>query len=67
MNEIDKQNEDAERIFTAVSTSGALDYKDAERMVVMFYVPDMSFSRGGISLALTKLEKFWKEKSDGQS
>ena len=59
----EKQMRDSDTIFTAISTSGALDYKDAERMVVAGYVTDMSFSRAGISHALKRLEKFWQDKN----
>jgi hypothetical protein len=58
----EKWEKDSDIVFTAISTSGALDYRDAERMVVMMYVPDMSFERGGISHALKRLEKFWENK-----
>lgn len=58
----ENQMKDSDTIFTAISTSGAIDFKDAERMVVMLYVMDMSFSRAGISHALKRLEKFYKEK-----
>ena len=55
------QMKDSEIIFTAISTSGARDFKEAEKMVVMGYVMDMSFSRAGISHALKRLEKFYKK------
>lgn len=58
----ENQMEDSEIIFTAVSTSGARDFKEAEKMVVMAYVMDMDFSRAGISHALKRLEKFYNEK-----
>ncbi len=57
--EFEQQQRDSETIFTAISTSDFDNFKQAERAVVMLYVTDMSFSRGGISLALTKLEKFY--------
>jgi len=55
----ENQTKDSDIIFTAISTSGARDYKEAERMVVMAYVMDMSFSRAGISHALKRLERFY--------
>lgn len=58
----ENQTKDSDTIFTAISTSGAIDFKDAEKMVVMMYVMDMSFSRAGISHALKRLEKFYSEK-----
>ena len=56
------QMKDSDTIFTTISTSGAIDYKDAERMVCMVYIMDTSFSRAGISHALKRLEKFYTEK-----
>lgn len=55
-----KQNSDADIIFTVISTSDFDDFEQAERVVVMLYVTDMSFSRAGISLALKRLEKFYE-------
>jgi len=51
---------DSDMVFTAVSTSGARSIEEAKRMVVLFYAPDMSISRAGISHALGRLEKHWK-------
>lgn len=59
MTEYDQMMEDSNVIFTAISTSALESYKEAEQMVVMAYVPDMSFSRGGISHALKRLEKHY--------
>lgn len=56
----EKQMEDSDIIFTAVSTSDVKDFKEANRIVVMGYVMDMSFSRAGISHALKRLEKFYE-------
>ena len=56
----ENQMKDSETIFTAISTSGARDFKEANRMVVAGYIMDMSFSRAGISHALKRLEKFYK-------
>jgi len=52
---------DSHTIFTAISTGSFENYKEAETAVVMLYVPDMSFSRAGISHALKRLEKFYRE------
>lgn len=60
--ELERQFKDSDIIFTAISTSGARDFKEAERMVVMGYVTDMSVSRAGISHALKRLEKFYSER-----
>ena len=57
----EQQMKDSETIFTAISTSGVDNFKDAERMIVFAYVTDMSFSRAGISHALKRLERFYEE------
>jgi len=57
----EKQMEDSDTIFTAVSTGDFDNYKDAESIVAMAYVTDMSFSRAGIAHALKRLEKYYRE------
>ena len=61
--ELEKQFKDSDIIFTAISTSGARDYQEAERIVIMEYVTDMSFSRAGISHALKRLEKHYNREA----
>ena len=58
----ENQTKDSDAIFTAISTSNARDFKEAEKMVVMFYAMDLTISRAGISHALKRLEKFYKER-----
>jgi hypothetical protein len=58
----ENQMKDAEIIFTAISTGSFENFKEAETAVVMLYVTDMSFSRAGISHALKRLEKYYKER-----
>jgi len=48
---------DSDTVFTAVSTADYATIEEAKMVVVMMYVPDMSFSRAGISHALKRLEK----------
>lgn len=55
---VEQQNAQAEMIFTAISTSMD-NIDDAKNALVMLYVPDMTFSRAAISLALTQLEKHY--------
>lgn len=55
----DQQIKDSDIIFTAISTGNFDNYKQAERAVVLFYVPDMDFSRSGIAHALKRLEVFY--------
>ncbi len=60
----DQMHKDSDMIFTQISTSGAIDFKDARNMIVMLYVPDMTISRAGISHAMKRLERFYLE-NDG--
>lgn len=58
----ENQIKDSDTIFTAISTSDARDFKEAEKIVVTFYAMDLTISRAGISHALKRLEKFYKER-----
>jgi hypothetical protein len=65
MNEtIEQQTKDSDTIFTAISTAGFDDFKQAQQAVTMMYVMDMSFSRSGISHALKRLEEHYKTMDD---
>ncbi len=55
----EQQIKDSNIIFTAISTAGYDNFEQAQRMVVIGYVTDMSFSRSGISHALKRLEKHY--------
>lgn len=57
----EKQMKDSDTIFNVISTGNFDGFKQAEQAVVMFYVMDKSFSRGGISHALKRLERFYKK------
>ena len=63
----ENQIKDADAIFTAISTSDARDFKEAEKMVINFYYLDPAISRAGISHALKRLEKFYKERKHDQA
>ena len=58
---------DSDMVFTAISTGDFDDYKMAEQAVVAFYVTDMNISRSGISHALKRLEKFYRERTEEPS
>ena len=58
----EQQTKDSDLIFTTISTSGARNFKEANRMIVFAYIMDLSFSRSGISHALKRLEKFYSKK-----
>ena len=60
---IDQIIKDSDNIFTAISTGDFENFEQAQRAVVMGYVTDMSFSRGGISHALKRLEEFYAERN----
>lgn len=60
----EKQMEDSDIIFTAISSAGYESIEDAKRIAVLGYVTDMSFSRAGISHALKRLEKFYNERME---
>ena len=52
---------DSDIVFTAISSGAFDDFQQAQQAVVLFYVPDMSISRGGISHALKRLEQFYSD------
>ena len=58
---MDNWKADSDMIFTQVSSGDFDDYKMAESLVCMLYVPDMTISRAGISDALKRLERHYKE------
>lgn len=58
-----QQLKDSDTIFTSISTGSFESFKEAEQAVVMLYVMDMSFSRAGISHALTRLKDFYDTKA----
>ena len=55
--ELLEQKKWSDKIFNAIMASEPDDYKQAEEMVVVFWVPDKEVSRGGISDALNRLER----------
>jgi len=58
----EKQMKDSNTIFTIISTSGAKNFHEANRIVVAGFIVDRTYSRAGISHALKRLEKFYGEK-----
>jgi len=49
--------EQHEQIVKVATNGGFSTYKEAEDMVLTMYVPDMSYERSEITLALTKLRE----------
>jgi hypothetical protein len=58
--ELLEQKKWSQKIFSAVLASEPENYKEAEKMVVLFWVPDKEVSRGGISDALNRLKRHFK-------
>ena len=52
------QQRDSDTIFLQI-TSAFDSIEDAKAAIVLFYVPDPSFSRAGICHALKRLEKYY--------
>ena len=57
---------DSEMVFTAISSGDFDNFGQAEQAVALFYIPDRSISRSGISHALERLEKFYTEREQQQ-
>jgi len=56
---LDNQTKDSEMIFMQVTSGSFENYEQAEQLVVMLYVPDMTISRAGISHALGRLKRHY--------
>ena len=61
---MEQMMKDSDRIFITISTANYDNYSQAEQAVVVFYVFDKSFSRAGISHALSRLEQFYRKDID---
>jgi hypothetical protein len=59
---IDTQMKDSDRIYREVIRCGFDTNAEAQQMIVLTYIPDMSISRSGISHASKRVEKFYKDK-----
>jgi hypothetical protein len=64
---LDQQMKDSNLVYNQITLAGIKTYKEAERMIVYLYVPDISISRAGISHALKRLEKFYSERTGNHS
>jgi hypothetical protein len=65
MNEtIEQQERDAEMIFNQITNGDFKNNTEATQALVALYIPDMTISRSGISLAMKKLENHYSEKED---
>lgn len=54
-----QQQADSDMIFTQITSGDFHTLKEAEAVVTLFYVPDMSISRAGISHALGRLKRYF--------
>ncbi|MBW8034102.1 MAG: hypothetical protein FVQ79_00090 [Planctomycetes bacterium] len=59
-----QQTSDSEMIFTAISSGAYDNFDQAQQAVVLFYVPDLTVSRAGISHALERLERHYTEQTN---
>lgn len=59
----EQQQADSDMIFTQISTGNFDDYKMAEELIVLLYIPDMTISRAGISHAMVRLQRFYAERA----
>jgi hypothetical protein len=53
---------DSDQVFEAITTSGFETIEEAKQCLVVMYMPDLSFSRAGISHALKRLEAHYRDK-----
>lgn len=53
------QQRDSHIIFKAITSGDFNTFEEAQRVVAMLYVPDMSISRSGIAKALGKLKVYY--------
>ena len=64
MNATEQQQYDSDMIFDLItSMDGFTSMDEARTTIALFYIPDMSISRAGISHALKRLEKHFKDKT----
>ena len=57
----EQQMKDSDMIFTQITSGNFDNWNDVNQAVVMLYVPDMTISRAGISHALKRLERHYKQ------
>jgi hypothetical protein len=59
----EQQMKDSDMIFTQITSGNFENWLDVNQAIVMLYVPDMTISRAGISHALKRLERHYKQTS----
>jgi hypothetical protein len=55
-----QQTKDSDMIFTQITTAAYKDFAEAQRAIVLLYIPDMTISRSGISHALKRVERHFE-------
>lgn len=63
MNATEQQQYDSDTIFMQITTGDFSSFEEAQTVIAHFYVPDGSVSRAGISHALKRLERHFKEET----
>ena len=61
---VEQQMKDSDTIWRKIMVDGGFKpsgYKKAENLIVALFVPDMSYSRSGISHVLGRLKRHFKE------
>lgn len=61
MTEKEKQQYDSDTIYMQILSCDCKTIEEAKEAICLFYVPDMSISRAGISHAVGRLEKYYKK------
>lgn len=59
-----QQQRDSDTIYLQITSGDFATYEEAQQAIVFFYVPDTAFSRAGISHALKRLERYYREKDE---
>ena len=57
----EQQMKDSDMIYTQITTAFYDNFKEAERAIVVLYIRDMTISRAGISHALGRVERYFKQ------
>ncbi len=58
---VDQQTKDSNMIFNQITNGDFKNYDQALQTLIVLYTPDMTISRSGISHAIKRLEKFYKD------
>ena len=59
----DQQMKDSDNIFSVLTTSAFKTEKEALQALVIMYIPDLTYSRSGISHAEKRIKQHFKDKT----